>query len=233
MSYPKLIHSHNKYCEVVGNKNKNKIKEYYCYKNNNFFNLQNNKLVLMSDLHSLTDFVIDDLIKKKKIDSNTIVISTGDMCGNNKIGGNGDPYNTYKKILFHSCKFYFVQGNHDAHNDKCYELQNSDGSPCLVDSIIINTPIGKIAGINGIYVDDENINHKFHKYSNKEYNDKLKKIFDLNPDIILSHQPITNIDFTKYNVKYFICGHYKIEPFIQINNNISFINLDNKILVFE
>ncbi len=233
MSYPNLVHSHNKYIETVGNKNKNKIKEYYCYKNNNFFNLQNNRLVLMSDLHSLSDFIIDDLIKKKKIDSNTIVISTGDMSGNNKIGGNGDPYTTYKKILDNSSKFYFVQGNHDIHNNKCYELKNNDGTTCLVDMIMINTPIGKISGINGIEVDDQNVNHNFHKYSNKEYNERLTKVLELEPDIILSHQPITNINFEKYNVKYYICGHYGIEPFIEIKNNISFINLDNKVLIFE
>ena len=233
MSYPRLIHSHNKYIEIVGNKNKSKIKEYYCYKNNDFFNLQNNRLILMSDLHSLADFIIDDLIKKKKIDKNTIVISTGDMSGNNKIGGNGDPYNTYKKILDNSGKFYFVQGNHDAHNDKCYELKNNDDTPCLVNMIMINNPIGKIAGINGIEVDDDNVNHNFHKYSNKEYNERLTKVLELEPDIILSHQPITNINFDKYNVKYYICGHYKIEPFIEIKNNISFINLDNKVLIFE
>ena len=155
------------------------------------------------------------------------------MSGNNKIGGNGDPYNTYKKILDNSSKFYFVQGNHDAHNYKCYELKNNDYTPCLVDMIMINTPIGKIAGINGIEVDDNNVNHNFHKYSNKEYNERLTKVLELEPDIILSHQPITNINFDKYNVKYYICGHYKIEPFIDIKNNISFINLDNKVLIFE
>ena len=58
-------------------------------------------------------------------------------------------------------------------------------------------------------------------------------MLELKPDIILSHQPITNINFEQYNVKYYICGHYPIEPFIEIKNNISFINLDNKVLIFE
>lgn len=65
MNEPKLIGTHNKYCENVGNKNKPKIKECYYYKNNNFFVLNGLRLVIMSDLHSLTDFVVDDLIKKK------------------------------------------------------------------------------------------------------------------------------------------------------------------------
>lgn len=38
----------------------------------------------MTDLHSLTDFVIDDLVKKKIINSNTIVITLGDMSGESK-----------------------------------------------------------------------------------------------------------------------------------------------------
>lgn len=238
MNEPKLIRSHNKYCEIVGNKNKNKnkIKECFFYKNNDFFQLNKIKLVLMSDLHSLTEYIIDDLIKKKIINSNTIVISTGDMSGNNKIGGNGDPYNTYKKILTNTGKFYFVQGNHDIYNEKCIELKNNDNSSCMVDSIIVDTPIGKIAGINGISVDNNNEDYNYHKYSHKEYNEKLLKILEFNPDIILSHQPIQEIpgiNFQNYNVKYYISGHYKIEPFIQINTNFSFINIDNKILIFE
>ena len=57
---PILIHMHKKYCETVGKKNK--IKECYFYKNNAFFNLNGMRLILMSDLHSLTDFIVDDMI---------------------------------------------------------------------------------------------------------------------------------------------------------------------------
>lgn len=237
MNEPKLIRSHNKYCENVGNKNKPKIKECYFYKNNNFFKLDKFnklKLVVMSDLHSLTSFIIDDLIKKKIIDSNTIVITLGDMSGESKkIGGNGDPYDSYKKILENSNKFYFVQGNHDLSDDKFNLLKNDDLSPCMVDTIMIDTPIGKIAGINGIEVDENNINNNYHKYSSNEYNEKLHKILELNPDIILSHQPITGINHSDYKIKYYFSGHYKINPFIQINNNYALINVDNKILIFE
>lgn len=234
MNEPKLIRTHSKYCEIVGNKNKPKIKECYFYKNNNFFKLDGLRLVIMSDLHSLTDFVIDDLIKKKIINSNTIVITLGDMSGESKkIGGNGDPYISYKKILENSNKFYFVQGNHDINDCKFNLLLNDDLTPCAIDLIVVNTPIGKIAGINGISVNDNNIDNKYHKYSFAEYNKKLEKILELNPDIILSHQPISNIDFSKYNISYYMSGHYKIEPFIQIKNNISFINADSKIIILE
>jgi len=234
MNEPKLIRFHNKYCEFVGNKNKPKIKECYFYKNNNFFKLGELRLVIMSDLHSLTDFIIDDLVKKKIINSNTIVITLGDMSGESKkIGGNGDPYDSYKKILENSNKFYFVQGNHDINNDKFNLLINDDLTPCMVDSIMVNTSIGKIAGINGIEVDDNEVNHNYHKYSSDEYKNKLLKILELNPDIILSHQPISGIEYSKYKIKYYMSGHYKIEPFLQINENFAFINLDNKILIFE
>lgn len=234
MNEPKLIRVSKNYSEFVGNKNKEKIKECYFYKNNNFFNLNGFKLILMSDLHSMTEFIVDDLIRKKIINSSTIVITMGDMSGDNKrIGANGDPYNSYKKILANSNKFYFVQGNHDIYDEKFVHLLNGDLTPCMVDSIVVDTPIGKIAGINGIQVDDELVNHNSHKYSSQEYNEKLQKILELNPDIILSHQPILNIDFVSHKTKYYISGHYKIEPFIDIKNNIASINVDNKIIIFE
>lgn len=47
MNEPKLIRTHNKYCEIVRNKNKPKIKECYFYKNNNFFVLDGLRLVIM------------------------------------------------------------------------------------------------------------------------------------------------------------------------------------------
>lgn len=150
-----------------------------------------------------------------------------------KIGGNGDPYNSYKKILENSNKFYFVQGNHDIYDDKFNSLKNNDLTPCAVDSIVVDTPIGRIGGINGIEVDDNNIDNNYHKYSSEEYNEKLLNILELNPDIILSHQPISNIDFSEHKVKYYISGHCKIDPFIQIKDDLALINVDNKILILE
>lgn len=112
------------------------------------------------------------------------------MVNQKKIGSNGDPYNSYKKILENSNKFYFVQGNHDISDDKFNLLLNDDLTPCAVDSIVVDTPIGKMAGINGI-IDDNNIDYNYHKYSSTEYNKKLLNILELKPDIILSHQPIS------------------------------------------
>ena len=40
----------------------------------------------MSDIHSITTLVVDDLIRKKAIDNNTIVITTGDMEGDFSTG---------------------------------------------------------------------------------------------------------------------------------------------------
>jgi predicted MPP superfamily phosphohydrolase len=64
-------------------------------------------------------------------------------------------------------------------------------------------------------------------------NKKLLNILELNPDIILSHQPISNIDFSEHKVKYYISGHCKIDPFIQIKDDLALINVDNKILILE
>jgi predicted MPP superfamily phosphohydrolase len=234
MNEPILIRKHDKYCEIVGKKNKPKTKECFFYKNNHFFKLDKFKLVIMSDLHSLTEFIIDDLIKKKIIDENTIVITLGDMSGESKrIGGNGDPYESYKKILKHSNKFYFVQGNHDMFDNKFTLLVNDDSTPCMADSILIDTPIGTIAGVNGIETDENNIDPNYHKYSSNEYNEKILKMLEFNPDIFLSHQPITHIDHSNYKTKYYMSGHYKIDPFIQIKNETVFINADNKIIIFE
>ena len=219
---PILTHMHKKYCEIVGKKTK--IKECYFYKNNSFFNLNGMRLILMSDLHSLTDFIIDDLIKKKKIDKNTIVISTGDMAGNNKIGGDGSPYESYLKILKHCNKFDFVNGNHDIYNEKYIDIKNDDNTNCMVDMIIVNTIIGKISGLNGIEVSDDMVNHHLYKYSSDEYNKKLNIVYAMEPDIILTHQPLKNI-IKGINM----CGHYHIDPHIQSNQ----INMDNKILIFE
>ncbi len=90
--------------------------------------------------------------------------------------------------------------------------------------IIVNTIIGKISGINGIEVSDDMVNHNLYRYSSTEYNDKLNAIYAMEPDIILTHQPLKNI-INGIN----LCGHYHIDPHLQSNQ----INMDNKILIFE
>lgn len=68
------------------------------------------KVIAMSDIHSITDKVITDLIRKKHINKNTIVITTGDMAGNGRSGAAGDdnPYDSYVKILKAAHSLYLV-----------------------------------------------------------------------------------------------------------------------------
>lgn len=90
-----LLEKSNKYYETI--KDKKEPKPYYVY--NNTFTLPDNmELMLMSDLHTATTDIIDDLIKTNKISKNVCVISTGDISGNGKMGGDADPYLDYVKI---------------------------------------------------------------------------------------------------------------------------------------
>jgi len=217
-------------------KNRKNHKIYYYYENNGLFSLpKNTKLLLMSDLHTATTYIIDDLIKKKKIDKNVIVISTGDMAGNGKMGGDADPYDDYVKINKHAKLFYFVQGNHDVFNQKCKELKNDDGTYCCVEGRVQNTPFGTISGINGIETSANKVKVLKHKYSSEIYNKRLKfSLMTFEPDIFLTHQPIKKDILEKYHLpKYHLCGHYHMEDYFQTDDDHTMINLDNRILEFS
>ena len=60
------IYENKKYVEIM-KRGKLHPKICYYYKNNKLFDLKNNiKLILMSDIHSITTLVVDDMIKKKE-----------------------------------------------------------------------------------------------------------------------------------------------------------------------
>lgn len=227
------LEKHNKYYETL--KDTKKYKTYYLYDNNNVFTLPNDiKLLLMSDLHTATTKIIDDLIKIKKICKNTIVISTGDMAGNGKIGGNGDPYPDYLKIKNTAYSFYFVQGNHDIFNKKCRDLQNDDGTFCHVEGKIQQTVIGSITGLNGITTFDCRVDKKKHRFSEELYEKRLEYVLNLKPDILLTHQPLKKETLKKYYLpKIHLCGHYDINDFFQSDKDYTMINLDGKIMEFR
>ncbi len=227
-----LVRTHTKYFEIV--KDKKKIKTYYLYKNSNVFNIKEDiQLLLMSDLHGATTDIINDLIKKNILSKKTCVICTGDMAGNGKIGGNGDPYLDYVKIKDNAHSFFFVQGNHDVYNEKCKELKNDDGTYCHVEGKLQNTILGTISGLNGIEVIENNIDKDMHKFSEELYQKRLEYVLNLKPDILLTHQPINKDRLEKiYLPKIHMCGHYDIENFFQLYDNHTMINLDNKIIHF-
>lgn len=222
-----------KYKENIKN-GKIKIKNYYIYQGEPIFKIPKGmNLILTSDLHTATGDIMKDLIKKKIINKNTIVISTGDMAGNGTFGGNGDPYKDYVNIKNNCHSFFFIQGNHDYKNDNCKNLQNSDGTFCHVDDRVENSIIGLIGGIDGIMVDECREDKNKHKFREIDYSNKLRYILKKKPDILLSHQPIEKRILEKvYLPKFHLCGHYHIDNYVQIYDNHVMINLDGKIIEF-
>lgn len=185
-----VIREHHKYIEYVGKKNKPKPKMFVKYKNNNLFNLpKDTSLLIMSDIHSITSDVVDDLIKKKIINKNTYVFSCGDMAGRGNIGGDGNPYDSYLNIKNNSKGFYFVQGNHDAYDERCLQLKNDDNTLCHVEGILQETPLGTISGVNGIYIENDKTERNKHKIREKLYKKRLGFVLNLKPDILLTHMP--------------------------------------------
>lgn len=221
-----------RYVEILKN-GKEKYKSVHCFKNDDLFCLKDGlKLILMSDLHSATTDIITDLIRKKTIDNNTIVICTGDMAGNWKIGGDADPYDDYTKIRDVAKSLYFVQGNHDIFNEKSKQLKNSDGTFCNVEGILQQTPLGTITGLNGIETDNCRVEHSKHRYSSDLYERRLKYVLKMKPDILLTHQPLGTERLEKYGIvpKYHLCGHYHVDDFFQRHSNHTMINLDSRII---
>lgn len=236
---PILVREHFKYIEYVGKKMKPKPKMYRKYKNKGFFSIPNgNKLLIMSDIHSITPDVINDLIKKGNIDKNTIVISCGDMAGDGDVGGDGDPYESYVKIKDNSFVFYFVQGNHDLYNKKCETLQNDDKTFCHVGGRIQKTVLGTITGVNGVPIDknrDKRSHKKSYKIDKETYFKRVVNSLKRESDIFLTHYPLSMDeinDMCENTPKWYLCGHYHEKEYFVITSLYSKINLDNKMMEF-
>jgi len=221
----------SKYIEEL-KRGKRHTKICHYYKNDGIFNIPEGcKVLLMSDIHSITTVVVDDLIKKNTINDKTIVITTGDMSGDFSTAGNGDPFEDYVKINKAAKAFYFVQGNHDYRNSQCKKLTNDDGTKCYVEGILQDTILGKITGLNGIIVDDARVNKKLHKYSQEEYNRKLDYLLNLKPDIFLTHMPLDKERLESvFLPKIHLCGHYDTEDYFVNDMDYCMINLDGKIV---
>lgn len=230
-----IIHSNNTFLQEDLGKGRTKYKEYFlCKKDKMFHQIEEiDNIVIMSDIHGSTNNAIDKLIKKKVLTNKTFVISLGDMSGSG-LGKNGDPYDSYVKINNIVPYFYFVQGNHDLHNDLTYELVNKDGSYCHVHNKCVKTPLGIIAGINGV-IRNNSINDSLHKYSSDTYLKFLKNVLSKNPTILLTHDTLKD-DYRelfkkKKKLKHFYGHCHEDEYFINCNNYIG-LNCDNKIFNF-
>jgi predicted phosphodiesterase len=214
-------------CLNGGNINKKKYRHYADLKR--FFgDVPVEKIIAMSDMHSITNNVIDTLVKKGNIDKKTIVICTGDMAGTGRLGAPGDanPYDSYVKILNACYLFYFVQGNHDIYDQRVFSLINTDGTPCCVHNQIIKTPIGIISGVNGI--SSSNVDEMRHKYDSKKYNDWIdrhRKNTDI--DIFLTHMPI-KYEFARIHM----FGHAHNDKYYQQRGNSICLNMDSRVIMF-
>lgn len=230
---------HQRYSETL-NKGKRAYKTYHYLENDGTFNIVPpvRRIVCMSDIHSATPAVVSDMIKKRIINGETVVLCTGDMAGDGTMGGDGDPIGAYRSILEHAFALYFVQGNHDTENPAVYELRNRDGTPCCVHGLCIDTIIGKVAGVNGIIGNPS----KQHRTTKDAYTAALRRVLSGGPDILLTHQPprlepeASTVD-TKYEgyppqaVPLHICGHYAYEPNYRVQTAHGIIlNCDNRIL---
>lgn len=189
------------------------------------------KIIAMSDMHSVTNPVVTQLIRKKHINKNTVVILTGDMAGNGRSGAPGDenPYDSYVEILKHAHSLYFVQGNHDIYDPKAlYELHNEDGTPCCVHNTVVQTPIGTIAGVNGIIT--PNADESRHKYTEKQYNSWISKFTKRKDiDIFLTHMPIRRENvFAKVHMY----GHAHADKYYYTHNDSLCLNMDSRVIMF-
>lgn len=191
-------------------------------------------VLLMSDLHSESHEVIDNLIELHLLE-NSIVFTLGDMAGNGKMGDDGDPIDVYRRLLQNSYRFYFVQGNHDLFNPEVYELFNSDGTRCSLNGTIINIDGIKIAGIDGIIGKE---NHSKHIYTKDDYFKKMKKLNDI--DILMTHDiPIIRKEPTDFaviphdmiNNKYHIFGHHQYGKIKNVDDGKVFYSLDRRVIM--
>lgn len=200
-------------------------------------NIIDEPLIAMSDIHSHTPELVPMLNEYVDL-SKFVVVTVGDMAGNYIFGADGDPYEEYKYLKERAFEFYYVQGNHDL------PLKNNvDGS---IDCKIINTKSNmSIGGVNGI------ISNKPHAYKIPFgiYLSNMKKVLQKKPYIFVTHdtpsipmhypdgsryigQNIIYETVDKYKPKIHIYGHCHHPTMINLINNVYYINVDGKVVIF-
>lgn len=197
------------------------------------------RVVAMSDIHGATHDAVAKLFKLNLIDKATVVITTGDMGGENeKMGGLIDPTADYQVIRQACLAFYFVQGNHDVAVASHDDWRNMDGSPCYLDGRVIhskalNTTMG---GVSGIATDIEaNFRPDSHIYSSSDYHSRLERVVQQNPNVLLTHQPPNKEQPYLAPVHLFGHKHVSDSDFIEIEQTSGHLklNMDGRIIVWE
>ncbi len=197
--------------------------------------------ILMSDLHNNTQQVIDYLTDRYDL-AKYVVITVGDMSGNDKAGGDGVSTGFYQQLRDKSEAFYYVQGNHDLPDDQkeCDSMKNYDGSLCMVHRQTIHLDkVGKIGGVNGI------ISNKVHPYkmAEKAYLTHLKT-YKGKLDVLLLHDTPKHSPnvvgrediwhtIKTLNVPIVVYGHcHHTKPYYY-TNRIHLFNVDARIIIFQ
>lgn len=219
-------------------KSSNDMKYIYHVKNHIF----KKPVIVMSDIHSHTQAVIDYLDENYDLSQFTI-ITVGDMAGKFIYGVDDDPTPYYKQFLEKGNEFYFVQGNHDLPDEigECTRLKNTNSYNCMVHGNVLNTDIGKIGGVNGIIT----LKKKKHpyKYTREEYLKYLSHYNKNKIDILLTHETPKHSDdvigdedlwnfIRKLKPKMYFYGHCHHKSPYYFKENIHLFNVDSRVLIF-
>ena len=189
------------------------------------------RVIAMSDIHSMTPEVVDWLLATQRVTPQTIVITTGDMAGNGRLGEDGDPLPQYTLLRDAALALYFVQGNHDALSPQALALTNADGSRCCVDGVVVPTLLGTIGGVNGIVVSEEHVDASKHKLSQADYSAQYSHVLALNPDIMLTHQPVEREDM---GASIHLFGHdHCAVGYIDSDATTLRLNMDGRVFQFD
>lgn len=204
-------------------------------------------VIAMSDIHSHTPELVVMLDEFVNLDQ-FVVITAGDMAGEHIMGSDGIPTPEYQYINNRAKEFYFVQGNHDLpdNENKQYTIKNKQNNYAMIQNgVSTKTLVGSISGVHGI------ISGKPHPYkmSRYNYNILLKKALSRHPYILITHDTPSIPKFydngdryngstelfdlvDKFKPKIHFYGHCHHPEFYNLINNVHYINLDGRVLIF-
>lgn len=189
------------------------------------------RVLLMSDLHSNSQEVVD-ILDCQGLLKDTVVIATGDMAGDGTMGGDGDPLPVYQFLLKRAKRLYFVQGNHDLFNPDALELKNSDQTYCCLHNRVQDTIVGRLGGVNGIMGKDKP--HK-HTFLPSTYLKLLNAVLQQTPDILLTHDPLFKHRhlLDQHQLPTHLFGHCHLrQPYVRAGCTHSF-NLDGRVVLVK
>lgn len=198
--------------------------------------LPGRQVILISDMHGQCEQAIN-ILEEMGVLSESIVFTMGDMAGDGRMGADGDPIESYRRLLQLSDKFYLVQGNHDLFNPDVYTLVNDDGTRCALNETKIEIDGVTIGGLDGIIGEK---NPGKHIYTRDDYIRRLKQLGGV--DILLTHDlpavsctnrhpgvPLDAIKVTNCRIHAF--GHHQLESFKSTISGVLCYSMDRRVLI--